>query len=358
MTLFSYVLNGDPFWQNIINYLSQLDLYNLSQTCKYYNENINFKNNVIKGINTRLLDVFGDNYNTFKNILKKTKGVISGSFIIQSILNTYWQGSDIDIFIPIKENDMIKTGQTLCMHSEMDEFLNSIMVCVNSLCGAYNGDKIESNMHYIRTYETVITKYPIRILLIDTDVNGIHKFIKNYFDFDICKNAYWNYDNTDNIYTTSISDILNKQAKFAFGQNVIQSYDRCKKYVKRGFSFTDKYISNIHMYLPDNIIKKSIYELKLCGYSDGHRKCKIISEYYPNTVVNPSELSRYANFNREKNRFYKYLSTEHTHSYNCEDGPDILPIIKTCNDNCKKYLSTKSYYVFPPIEDFQIILCY
>lgn len=37
------VLSGDPFWGNIINYISQKDLYNLSQTCKYFNDKLNFK---------------------------------------------------------------------------------------------------------------------------------------------------------------------------------------------------------------------------------------------------------------------------------------------------------------------------
>ena len=193
MDISSIVLTGDTFWENIINHLSQLDLYNLSQTCKYYNDKLNLKTNVIKEINSRLLELFGDDYDTFKNILKKTKGVISGSFIIQSILKTYWNDTDIDIYIPIKNNVLTKIDSTGSMKSEMEDFLYSNMDFWGGTETSDYKDSFEGNIYFVRTYKKNNTKYAVQVMLIDTDVEGIHNFIKNDFDFDICKNAYWNY---------------------------------------------------------------------------------------------------------------------------------------------------------------------
>ncbi len=119
------VLYGDVFWHNIINYLSPIDLYNLVQTCKYYEQNINMqhvKNNTIKQLNNKLSNIFGPKLPEFKNILQDVNGIISGSCILQSILGEKWEKSDIDIFIPVRGNVITNTPSDN-PKSEMDDFM-------------------------------------------------------------------------------------------------------------------------------------------------------------------------------------------------------------------------------------------
>lgn len=50
-------------------------------------------------VEKRIQKVFGQHTNVFKNLLDTTGAVISGSFIIQAILDEKWENSDIDVFI-------------------------------------------------------------------------------------------------------------------------------------------------------------------------------------------------------------------------------------------------------------------
>lgn len=280
------------------------------------------------------------------------KGIISGSFIIQSILKTYWAESDIDIYIPMKENVMAKIEESGNMKTEMEDFLYSNMEFHGSTEWSKYQNVFEGNIYFTRTYKKIMAKYHVQVILVDTDVYGLHKFIKNNFDFDICKNAFWNYDSADNINIFVINDILDKQAKFAFGKNIVQSYNRCKKYINRGFSFTDKYISDINIYhLCD--VKQSIYKIKLCDDTSFMKTYKIISDYYPDTIIDMYELQSNGQHCYGSN-FYEYYQGEHSHTYICRDD-GIQPIVKTCNNNCKKKLYDINYWNFPIISNLKLI---
>ena len=63
---------------------------------------INFTNaqiekSIICTVEERMGKIFGDGITIFKNLLSSTHAVITGSFILQCILNEKWKNSDIDI---------------------------------------------------------------------------------------------------------------------------------------------------------------------------------------------------------------------------------------------------------------------
>jgi hypothetical protein len=52
-------------------------------------------------INNKLNIIFGNNFEEFKLLMKNSDAKINGSFIIQTILNEYWTGGDIDTYLLI-----------------------------------------------------------------------------------------------------------------------------------------------------------------------------------------------------------------------------------------------------------------
>ena len=75
MELVDQVLFGNPFFYNIINYLSPGELLKLQKVHPiYYNISYNdFKKSIISEINNRLFNIFGKDLLKFKNIMKQTK---------------------------------------------------------------------------------------------------------------------------------------------------------------------------------------------------------------------------------------------------------------------------------------------
>jgi hypothetical protein len=66
------ILFGDPFYHNIIYHLSMRDLQNLTFTCIHYKNNIPkyMKDMTINDIKNEFHDIFGDNYDFYKNKIR------------------------------------------------------------------------------------------------------------------------------------------------------------------------------------------------------------------------------------------------------------------------------------------------
>jgi hypothetical protein len=64
-------------------------------------------------INNRLLSIFGNRLPALKKIMQKTGCVISGSFIIQCLLDETWKNTDIDFYVPMPGNKITKHIQIL-----------------------------------------------------------------------------------------------------------------------------------------------------------------------------------------------------------------------------------------------------
>src|SRR5437667_102768 len=126
MNIKDIVLFGDVFWNEIIKNLNISDLVHLRKVHPIYYIKITkefIKEKIIYSINQRLTRYFGENKEEFLNLLNKTGSVISGSFIIQCILNEEWE-SDVDIFIPILNLKERKYTESKNLITELEDFFH------------------------------------------------------------------------------------------------------------------------------------------------------------------------------------------------------------------------------------------
>jgi len=204
------VLFGDPFQNHESNYLTPVDLYNLCQTCKQYKKTITkqyFEKATIKEIRRRLLYLYKTKTNLYNFLTNLKKGVISGSFIIECILDNYCD--EIDCYYP----------NTVHFNKEVSRFK------MNDYFSKYYLDQI-----VLSSFDTTM-----RHMILKT--NNVHLFIDSEFDFDICKNRYW-YTNKDQLYVKSFNQILSKKAVSPY--NIKTPNHRELKYINKGFTFIKK----------------------------------------------------------------------------------------------------------------------
>ena len=189
----------DDIVQGIILYLKPKDAYNLIITCHNYKKKFNIKKNLINEINYRLYNIFGDKLDQFKKLMKDTQSVISGSFIIQCLLDEYWDCSDIDIYVSKYEPSS---------KFNIDDFMFHNM----KFHGRHENCDRNNDIKWVRTYkpDTIYiiddygcyraikknnskSHYDIQIigLGVAKTYSSIKTFIDTTFDFDVCKNMYF-----------------------------------------------------------------------------------------------------------------------------------------------------------------------
>jgi hypothetical protein len=249
-------IDGQVFKYFFPKYVGNGDLYNLSEVVN----NITSKNKIIEIIKSqtileiekRLLNELSytlpfdkERYQIFLSLLKSTNSVISGSFLIQCMLETSWEGTDIDIFVPLKGNKISFTKHRNEL-SEIEEFLFTFMPFVDYTQAAHYGNDIDNKIRFMRTFKkNTASFYKIQVILVDIEASEIHDFILNNFDFDICKNIFSysnenkgnNTNNGKQLYIHNLNDIMTKKTTFKVGNRLGSSIERCLRYELRGFSF-------------------------------------------------------------------------------------------------------------------------
>ena len=102
MTLFR------PLLHIIFKYVRIIDLFNLDKlgiSSHYQDNKTIIKKHIIYNIHKRLKYLLGNKYEKFMYYMKKSNASLSGSFVLQCILNEYWDDSDIDIYLVYKKYD-------------------------------------------------------------------------------------------------------------------------------------------------------------------------------------------------------------------------------------------------------------
>ena len=219
------------------------DIYNLSlvsKICKHYFSKI-IVDKIINNINIRLRKYFRKkHYNNVIDIIKKTNCVISGSLIIQCILEEYWD-SDIDIYSSSSDN-LVDVG-SIDSISILEKYFYDNYEWMNKFKWEnYHhtmGDDDKLKIRLIQNYMIPYTNIHVQSIKIDVvnDICNIKEFIYKTFDFDICKNMYYFKDNQPQLSIYNINQILNKQTEFKYAYRSDSSIGRMIKYSNRGFKF-------------------------------------------------------------------------------------------------------------------------
>lgn len=259
-------MNQDIFF-HISQFSAPLDFYHFSLTCSYHF--LFYKKLIFNRINSRLRKNLKNEFNAFMQLMRECRCVISGSFVIQCILDEKWHNSDIDIYVS-HENE---TGATDGGYpkSKMDDFMFNTMKYDG--CADSYGDICETQIRWVRDYhgkgETGNDCIQIIGINISKNYESIRNFIYENFDLDICKNIYY-YDGKFNLSCLNIYDILSKQTKFNFSHSLESSMHRYHKYIGRGVDFENKSIftleqlDKIYLVPPPNI--KDNLDIKYLSY--------------------------------------------------------------------------------------------
>ncbi len=259
------VFNGYAF-QHICKFLDPKDIINIChiyphQWTKLYHI---FKESIIRKIDNFFRDYFSDHYDEFRTEMIKNKAVVSGSFILQIILNETWENSDIDIYIPIKGVPITYTDAGKPKTSLEDFFYTTTLHLCPSFCPGYSVSPITqilyvrdyrqpdpeiNNMHNFLTHRNYYdlngksnSKITFQTIILDVSPNYqlVKEHIHGNFDFDICKNIFYYDDNGSHLSVYKASHIIDKKTIFSFNSSTLDPLARYVKYKTRGFSFNNE----------------------------------------------------------------------------------------------------------------------
>ena len=205
------------------------------------------QNEYLMKLKKRLQEDIGKKFypDEFIQKLKDTHSCISGSYILQTIHDEKWEGSDIDIFT----NDVKGNGQA------MFDFLQNRLGNSKLIKKEYNeisqmpvmqGNRkldltIKSQEGYnkydfviCKVYDFFVDQQKIQLIIMETKYYE-HMDKVSPFDLDFCKVFF------DGEKFTINEAALKKEGVVCTGRvPSIKTYDRIMKYEKRGFKTTNK----------------------------------------------------------------------------------------------------------------------
>lgn len=333
-----------PYYGIILDKLELKNVYNCTLINKKYAERVwNYIiKRIIKNIENRLKDIFGDKYLEFKKVMYETKSVISGSILIQCILEEKWEGSDIDIYTSKlfkyhkKEDDgkchysveysnlsnfLYKASETI--NKNNNEVSHNAHMCRSGRnCTFHGGEadkwenksKNEVNLNdciYYRINEVEFQAIELYLNDKKLDIKDIKDFIWKKFDFNICKNILYYDENYDcKIITNNIKNIFKREIEIDHIN--WKSLNRVYKYRDRYFHFTCTNMFDKIKECIDNDFFH-VWEMKYKGFL-GHKPPDIYYElYYVSKFVESKDKTHYELKKMIKNNngnlpIYKYGS--------------------------------------------------
>jgi hypothetical protein len=214
-------------------FLTPIALYNLKHTSKYYYKNINTKiitNAIIPNIHRRLKQMLNEKYDKFIKYIDKNSVSISGSFILQCILDEHYEGSDVDLYSYLSYND--EMWYSLIDMEDLDETQKTlaedyaILPDIHDVINGHikNGQKLQNiQLNNISNYEE------------------LKNYIINKYDMDICKNIFTIVNGKSMIYFHNLNKIMNKRDIITDRNIDARRMQRIDKYKSRGFNIKFKY---------------------------------------------------------------------------------------------------------------------
>jgi len=253
--LLDYTLYGNPL-SIITQYLDCKDIHTLKMTNPKFNKKIgiNHLQQIIKIKFEALLEsLLGEQSNTFYELLQKDNASISGSCILQLLLDEQWNNTDIDIYI---------CGKNLKnQNNDMYDFLKNTNLFEIKTVTSY--DKVLptetcliTKLHNFTFKNKISHIIKFQIIKIGFDEKNIknieykyeepdqkiHHNAIDHYDFNTCKNMiyfdnnefHFKIDNPDDVFNKFTSNINIKNKAY-----MNSLFSRVIKYSNRGFTFGD-----------------------------------------------------------------------------------------------------------------------
>ncbi len=251
MSLFEQVFNGDPFYGIIVNYLSIKDLLTLQQMPEFLHMDQVIEERILSSIEYRLNKYYGDKTWEFKQLLEQCHGLISGSFLIQCILEEDWSShkTDLDIYLPgrdtIEEDERVnrKYWKWQNNFSDLENFLYDFYDQTTTAHSACYERDLKKRIICVREYyrgKYQEAENKVQIIYVKRKHDQLTEFIESTFDFQICKNWLQFRIGQPQLHITNLREIVEKVTDFEYQFNLASSIRRMKKYEKRGFTFRNK----------------------------------------------------------------------------------------------------------------------
>ncbi len=320
-TIQNYVIFSDWFIFNLIeNTTTPKILYNLKLTNKWLFKQITFQNLkqvVINNITKKLKQLVKIDYKKFITYIEQNDMSISGSFVLQCILDEYWTESDIDLFVPKEE---------ICC----DIMIDNNYFPVDENC---NNDYVNTGVTGVKDFRNIDENYAnLQIIFMREDRN-VKNYVKHFFDLDICKNIYTVKNGKHYLYIDKLINIMNKEISFDFINTSNNFFSRKLKYENRGFTFKNNLLSNYIIY--NNLL------LPIVLYD---RNLEIVTIFNETFAFNPDD-DLVCNFNYNdvifkinKGKFLPKIDNcqwDDKHNFYNNDISDNCPI--SCLSNIKHY---------------------
>lgn len=224
---------------NIIsNHLSPIDNYHLYCSCQFFHHYIDIKTSIIKNINHRLSLILGDKLEEFKQYIKSGQYAISGSFLLQCMLDEYWERSDVDVYTMAFDRNYLDIE--IFLREQFQEW-------DGNFDDGYHAQEVEwiRNYHYYFEHIQIIAvnmysdnQIYESIFELPSNVSLFKRFIDDMADFAILKNIYY-YDGTDHLILNNLYNIFNRITEYHRTGGIKVSIERYHKYKERGFRFSN-----------------------------------------------------------------------------------------------------------------------
>jgi len=233
------VLCGNVFDHIIAKkYISIKDIYCLSLVNKTLHKRLDetyIMNGIKDRITLRLQKIFsvGD-YKTFTDIMEKSRAILSGSFIIQCILNEYWDNSDIDIYVGNYKGA-----------KQFSTFLK------DKACDIYDGNYnvFGSHIRDIVNFKVVNNggdETVVQIVMINVTKDYSLSDHNRNTGFEICKNILYFNRGEMVLKLQNLKETIHKVTTFTI-LDIDDFFFRIEKYSKRGFHFKPKYHKMLYL---------------------------------------------------------------------------------------------------------------
>jgi len=196
-----------PIIHFVADYLSPIDLINLSIVSLEFNSNKELKRSILPSFRRNLFGLLVDGghseiINELYKLLSPRSCILSGSIVLQAILGVCWMNSDVDIYclnrIPFSAHYLLLakgyegTNHTMDLDESYYFLMGSVM-----------------HIHHVHDYFSRSNRFASKIQVIDMNPNVSAESCVDHFDLDIVQN----YFNGEKLFIKSIASLTSKVGK-------------------------------------------------------------------------------------------------------------------------------------------------